>query len=74
MALKLYNKYLEDITANQINFGCSRKNGVPYITDTYLQFTKEKFDRLVLKEIAQKIIFIVLTAVSCPLKFLDRFT
>ena len=40
MALKSYNQKLEYETANEIDFGCSKKEGVPVITDTDLQFTK----------------------------------
>ena len=43
MAYKSYNKWLEDKTANQINFSCSRKEGDPFITETGLKFTKKKF-------------------------------
>ena len=40
VALKSYNKWLEDSFDNQINFGCNRNEGVPVITETDVKFTK----------------------------------
>ena len=40
MALKSNVQKLEDKTDNQVNFGCSRKEWGPLITDIDLQFTK----------------------------------
>ena len=74
MALKSYKKYLEDKTANQNNFSCSGKERRPVITETDLQFTKICLLSVNVKKISRKIIFKVLTAISSPLKALDRFT
>ena len=44
VALKSYKQQLEDKTPNGNNFGCSRKEDGPVITETELkQFTKNKF-------------------------------
>ena len=41
MALKAYNQQLEDKTANDISFGCSRKEVSPVITETDIEITKK---------------------------------
>ena len=72
MALKSYNKLLEDKTANQIALEGKRR---PYITETDTQFTKIclwlVYD---VKKISRKITFKTLTAISCALKVLNRIT
>ena len=40
MALKSDDQSLKDKTANQIDFCCSKRERVPVIIETYLQFTK----------------------------------
>ena len=74
MALKTYNKQLFDKAANEINLCCNgMKEFNPVFTETNLQFTNKVYDLLILKNF-QKFISKVLTAISCPLTALDRFT
>ena len=50
------------------------RNGVlKLLRATYIS-QKKLYDRLMLKKISRKIIFKVVTAISCPLKALDRLT
>ena len=66
---------IEDKTASQINLGCSKKVGGPAITEPDLEFAKIGLRTAnVQKKNIQKLLFKVLTAISCPLKALDRFT
>ena len=59
---------IEDKTTKQVSFGCNRKDGVLSL----LRLPKKISLRSVnLKNI--RIIFKVLTAISCTLKALDRF-
>ena len=56
--------------ANQIKFGCSRKEGSPLITENDIDFKKEGLRSFKIRGI----VFNVLTAFSCPLKALEKFT
>ena len=61
---------IKDKTANQVNLRFSSKVGGTAITETDLEFKKV---RLTFKNFP-KIVFEVLTTISCSLKALDRFT
>ena len=68
MAFKSYNKLLEDEILTSLNLL------FPSLMRLTYDSRKQVYDRLMLKKISRKIIFKVLTAISCPLKALDRFT
>ena len=73
MSLKSYNQKIEYKTANQIQFGCSRKEEDAVINETDLQFTMINL-WLVNIQKNSKTSFGGLTAISCPLNALDTFT
>ena len=60
---------IEDKTASQVNFDCSRKDGGPVISEIDSRFTKLSL-RLVE---GQNFFFKDSAVISCPLKALDRF-
>ena len=62
-------------TANQIFFGCNKKARGPIITEIDLEFAKMNLRSAnVQKNIRKNIFYKILTAISCPIKALDRFT
>ena len=64
----------EKKTANQIIFSCCRKNGGSAIPETDLKFAKLCARLANVQKKNRKIIFKVLTAISCSLKALRRFS
>ena len=60
MSLKTYNQWLEDKTAEQNFFSCSRKQVGPVNTDTDQQFTKNL--GFIVQKIFEKLFF--LTAIK----------
>ena len=74
--IEVIKPIIAEKTTNHNNFGCSRKVEGPVITKTDLRVRKNNLGLdNVHKKIFRKIIFIkLLTAISCPLKALDRFT
>ena len=68
--IKVMKLIIEDKTANQINFGCSRKDGGTGITEIDLEFANISLRLANVQKKFKKNV----TAISCPLKPLDRFT
>ena len=62
---------IEDKTTKQVNFGCNRKDGVLSLLRLPNVSKKISLRSVNLKN--YRIIFKVLTAISCTLKALDRF-
>ena len=52
--MKSYNNYFEEKTFSQINFGCSRPEGGPVITEADLQFMKTSLWSVKVKRILEK--------------------
>ena len=63
---------IEDKTASQIIFGCSNKYGRSVIFD--LDFAKIILKLANIQKNFEKLVFNVITNISCPLKALDMFT
>ena len=63
VGIEVINQLLEDKTANGINFGCSKKNGVPVITKTCSPITTINW-RFVSVQKNWKIIFEDLTDIN----------
>ena len=64
---------IEDEMANQVIFGCKRKDGGPVLTKTDLEFKKLSLRSVIVPKF-RKMLFKVLTTISCQLKALARFT
>ena len=68
MALESNDQKLEDKTAKKVNFGCSRKEEVPVITEIDVQFTKINLSLVNIEKNSENLFLKSLQALAVRLK------